>query len=299
MTAIHEIAVSVPAGVPLASLAESLGLSSMDVRVFRRLHGLDRVAMATGQTWTEQMLRAASGLTTLTAEAGRVRYLIAARSALPLSYTRAFPLSDIAATLGLRDDVICFALAEHACASGLLAIDLAGRMLARDRDPEALALVLAGEKAGPPEMQHIPNTSILAEGSAAVIVSADGGRDRVLSYASRTGDGTTSYDESYHDTVATTLDEAVAAAGLGWDDVKIVLPHNVNRVSWVRIAGILGLPIERIYLDNVPAFAHSFSADPFINYIDARSAGRLEPGDAYVMAAAGIRTVASAMVVRH
>ena len=48
MTAIREIAVSVPAGVPLASLAEGLGLSSMDVRVFQRLHGLDRVATAVG-----------------------------------------------------------------------------------------------------------------------------------------------------------------------------------------------------------------------------------------------------------
>jgi 3-oxoacyl-[acyl-carrier-protein] synthase-3 len=300
MTALREIAVHVPPAVPLSSLAGHLRLSALDVRVFQRLHGLENVIMATGMTWSDQVLAAATGLTGLAADADRIRYVLAARSELPVSYTQAFPLRDVAVKLGLRDDVICFMVAEHACASGLLAVDLAGRLLRRDGDATALALVLAGEKANTPEIQHIPNSTIMAEGSAAVLVSADGERDRLLSYVSRTGDGgAATYDEDYPYVFADTLSEAVRTAGLGWDDIALVLPHNVNRVSWVRIARLLELPVERIYLDNVAAQAHSFSADAFINYVDARAGGRLRRGDAYLMAASGIRTVASAMVLRH
>ncbi len=289
----------VPAAVPLASLGEHLGLAPMDVRVFQRLHGLENVLMDADRDYAEQMVEAAAGLRGLADDADRIRYVIAARSELPVSHTQPFPLREIAIKLGLRDDVICFVVAEHACASGLLAIDLAGRLLSRDIQTGSLALVLTGEKASSPEVQHIPDITIMAEGAAAVIVSADGDRDRLLSYVSRTGDGSTTYQEGYADTFAAALDEAVRAAGLTWDDVTVVLPHNVNRVSWVRVARILGLPVDRVHLDNVPAQAHSFSADSFINYADVTASGRLRPGDAYVMAASGINTVASAMVFRH
>ncbi|WP_027343319.1 3-oxoacyl-[acyl-carrier-protein] synthase III C-terminal domain-containing protein [Hamadaea tsunoensis] len=299
MTALHEVAAFVPPSVPLASLGDHLGLSPMDVRVFERLHGLRDVAMATGTDWPDQVLAAAERLTGLPAYADRIRYVIAARSELPMAYTRPFPLHDIAAKLGLPDDVICFALAEHACASGLLAVHTAGRLLARDAVPGGLALVLTGEKASLPEVQHIPNQTIMAEGAAAVVVGDGGDRDRVLAYASRTGDGVVSYQDSYHDVFVDAMNEAVATAGLTWDDITVVLPHNVNRVSWVRIARQLGLPIERIFLDNVPKQAHSFSSDAFINYADVTAAGGLRPGDAYMMTASGVNTVASVMVLRH
>jgi 3-oxoacyl-[acyl-carrier-protein] synthase III len=92
------------------------------------------------------------------------------------------------------------------------------------------------------------------------------------------------------------LRDAVHDAGLTLDDIAVILPHNVNRVSWARVARLLGLPEERVYLDNVPALGHCFSADSFINYVDARATGRLRRGDAYVMAAAGTGAVVSTMV---
>jgi 3-oxoacyl-[acyl-carrier-protein] synthase-3 len=300
MTAVREIAVHVPPSVPLASLADHLGLSTMDVRVFKRLHGLENVAMAGDLDWPGQLLAAAAGLTSLDEARHRIRYVIAARSEVPAARREPFPLDGVAARLGLRDDVMCFMLAEHACASALLAIDLAGRLLARDREPGGLALIFAGEKASDPRVQLIPDMTVMAEGSAALLVAADGERDRVLSYTSATPEtAEASYEDGYSDRLAEVMTEAVTKAGLTWDDITLVLPHNVNRVSWVRTARLLDLPIERVHLDNVAAQAHSFSADSFINYVDARAAGRLRPDDAYVMAASGVHSVVSAMVFRH
>src|SRR5690349_12474066 len=103
MIALHDVAVHVPPAVPLEDLAEKLNLSTLDVRAFRRLHGLDRIAMDGKATWPELALRAASALTRLNAERERVRYVIAARSVLPASLTAAFPLDDICGELGLGD----------------------------------------------------------------------------------------------------------------------------------------------------------------------------------------------------
>ncbi len=47
--------------------------------------------------------------------------------------------------------------------------------------------------------------------------------------------------------------------------LDLVLPHNVNRYSWSTTARLLGLPLDRIYLENVPKTGHCFCADPFIN----------------------------------
>jgi 3-oxoacyl-[acyl-carrier-protein] synthase-3 len=99
--------------------------------------------------------------------------------------------------------------------------------------------------------------------------------------------------------VADVAREAVREAGLGWDDIGIVLPHNVNRVSWVQIAKLIGLPLDRVYLDGIPRYGHCFAADPFLNYVAARDAGLLVPGRPYMMVAAGLGAVASAMVLCH
>jgi len=77
------------------------------------------------------------------------------------------------------------------------------------------------------------------------------------------------------------------------------LPHNVNTVSWIRLSRALGLPVDRVLLDNVPISGHGFCADAFINYVTAVNLGRLRPGDRYLIAAVGSGATFSAMVVEH
>ena len=62
-------------------------------------------------------------------------------------------------------------------ASAMLAIDLAGRLLAADEDPDALALILAGEKAFTRDAQVLPGISVFGEAAAACLVRSQGPRD--------------------------------------------------------------------------------------------------------------------------
>ncbi|MGO2740508.1 MAG: 3-oxoacyl-[acyl-carrier-protein] synthase III C-terminal domain-containing protein, partial [Cellulosimicrobium funkei] len=280
--------------------------------------GLREVCTAPGQTLTDLLVAAARAVPGLAGNEHRVRYVLGARTIATVAPVGMNPLHDAATRLGL-DHAVVWTLTQHACASALLAVDLAGRLLASDGDPDALALVLTGEKAFSPGSRLIEGTTIMGEGTAACLVAASGpagssadgpaSGSPVLAYATRTlgeyhqvplpEDLASPFGVAYTEVLAEVVLEAVERAGLTLNDLALVLPHNVNRVSWRRLCARLGLPLARVRLDDVPVTGHCFGADSFIGYAAARAEGRLRPGDPFLMVAVGLGATFSAMVLRH
>src|ERR1700722_13494784 len=318
MTALEAVAVYLPpARVPVESLADSLGLTEMQVKLFRRFHGLREVGRDPDCSLEDLLMRAAAGLEALPGQEHRVRYVLYARAMPVVAPYPANPLHDVCHALGL-DHALAFTVTHQSCASGLLAIDMAGRLLAGDADragdgqdpAEApLALVLSGEKAFTREAQVFADTTVFGEGAAACLVSASGSRDRVLAYAadvrgefdSDTGENDGRLQREYRPTLSEVMRQALDAAGLTLDDIRLVLPHNVNLVTWQRMCLLLGFPRDRVLLDNIPTSGHVFCADLFANYQTARERGLLHPGDRYLAAAVGAGGAATfaAMVFEH
>ncbi|WP_031469281.1 3-oxoacyl-[acyl-carrier-protein] synthase III C-terminal domain-containing protein [Sciscionella sediminilitoris] len=306
MTAIVSVAAYFPPSVALETLAVPLGLEPAKVRRFVRLYGLSGICRS--DHGEAGLLRAAAaGLDP--ALLTRVRYVVRART---VAFAAPYPdgvLAEVLDPLGLGA-LPRFAVTEQACASGLLAIDLCGRLLAEDGDPDALALVLLGEKAFTPAVTMIPDVAVMGEASAAVLVGAGDRGDTVLGYASRSfGRADAEYAMSeeaaaefrarYVPTLAEVIAEAADRAGTALDEIELVLPHNVNRISWVRAARELGLDKDRIFLDNVARTGHCFCADPFLNYHTAAETGRLREGGRYLLTSVGLGSTFAAMVVRH
>ena len=158
-----------------------------------------------------------------------------------------------------------------------------------------LALVLAGEKAFTREAQMFTDTTVFGEGASACLVSAFGARDRLLAYASNvrgefdsaTGENDARLQREYRPSLAEVMRQALDAAGLTLDDIRVVLPHNVNLVTWQRMCLLLDFPVDRVVLDNIPTSGHVFCADVFVNYQTACERGLLQPGDRYLAAAVG------------
>ncbi len=319
MTTLVDVGAHVPATrVPIRDLADELGLDRLELGVFERFFGLREVCTAPGQTLTDLLVAAARAVPGLAGSEHRVRYVLGARTIATVAPVGVNPLHDAATRLGL-DHAVVWTLTQHACASALLAVDLAGRLLASDGDPDALALVLTGEKAFSPGSRLIEGTTIMGEGTAACLVAASGAAGSsadgpapgspVLAYATRTlgeyhqvplpEDLAGPFGVAYTEVLAEVVLEAVERAGLTLDDLALVLPHNVNRVSWRRLCARLGLPLARVRLDDVPVTGHCFGADSFIGYAAARAEGRLRPGDPFLMVAVGLGATFSAMVLRH
>lgn len=311
MTAIEAVSVYLPDQVAtIEELGGRIGHTPRQIRMYRRFYGLAEVRHAPEESLAELLAAAAGKMTALTGREQRVRYIVHARTLQSVSPYPHNPLHDARRMLGL-EHAAAFTLTEHACASGLLAVDLVGRLLRASGDPEALGLVFAGEKTFTRLARYIPDTTYMGEGVAAVLVQArDTGGDVVRGYASRTrgefaaglwmeAELAGRFGEIYEETLAEVILQAAEQAGIAVTDLRLILPHNVNRHSWRRLCRRIGLPAERAYLDNVPVTGHCFGADSFINLASAGSLGMLHPGDLYLMAAVGLGATFSAMVFQH
>ncbi|MFG3054851.1 3-oxoacyl-[acyl-carrier-protein] synthase III C-terminal domain-containing protein [Kitasatospora sp. NPDC048239] len=310
MTALEAVAVHLPhQTVPIEAVGERIGLTPRQLRLFRRFHGLDQLRLDPDGTLLDLLGSAVEALPELRGREHHVRFVVHARS-MPVAEPYPFnPLHQLLDRYGLAH-ARAFTVTHHACAVGLLAVDVAGRLLAADPDPQALALVLAGEKTFTKDAQVVPETGIFAEGAAACLVSAAGERNRVLSYAVRhrpefdgrlaeDPDLLARYQREYPAVMIEAVEAALDQAGLDLSDLAAILPHNVNQASWRMISKRIGFPLEKVVLDNVAAVGHSFAADSLINLHTATTRGLLQPGDRYLIAAAGIGATFSAMAVEH
>jgi len=316
MTALEAVSVYMPPlRIPIESLAGPLGLTDTQVKLFRRFHGLREVSRDPEASLYDLLMKAAAGLDALRGQEHRVRYVLYARTMPVVAPYPVNPLHEVCHALGL-DHALAFTVTHQSCASGLLAIDIAGRLLAADTadGPDGqgsgpLALVLAGEKAFTREAQMFTDTTVFGEGASACLVSAFGAHDRLLAYASNvrgefdsaTGENDARLQREYRPSLAEVMRQALDEAGLTLDDIRVVLPHNVNLVTWQRMCRLLDFPVVRVVLDNVPTSGHVFCADVFVNYQTARERGLLQPGDRYLAAAVGAGGGATfaAMVFEH
>ncbi|MFJ6194890.1 3-oxoacyl-[acyl-carrier-protein] synthase III C-terminal domain-containing protein [Micromonospora sp. NPDC092111] len=315
MTALDAVSVYLPQRrVPIESLAGPLDLTEMQVRLFRRFHGLGEVRRDPDLSLHDLLLNAATGLTALRGQEHRIRFVLYGRAFPVVVPYPANPLHDVCRALGLGH-ALAFTLTQQSCASALLAIDVAGRLLRAEpagrHEPgaEPLALVLTGEKAFTRDAQFIPATSVFSEGASACLVSANGPRDRLLAYACEQrgefdvagGASVARFQREYRPALAEVIGRALDGAGVALQDVRLVLPHNVNIVTWQRLCRLIGLPVDRVLLDNVRETGHVFCADAFANYRTACERGLLSPGDRYLVAAVGAGDGATfaAMVFEH
>ncbi|QGQ20840.1 hypothetical protein GC089_02645 [Cellulomonas sp. JZ18] len=148
----------------------------------------------------------------------------------------------------------------------------------------------------------------MGESAAACLVSASAECDVVLSLATRrlgrfstlhlTGDEPKAYSDAYVPTLTEVMRDALAGAGVEPADVRMILPHNVNRIWWRAACKELGVPRDRVHLDLLPVVGHCFGADQLVNRTDAGHKDLLAPGDHYLMVAAGLGGEFAAMVLR-
>lgn len=294
-----------PGRIAVPDLQGPLGLSAGDIRLLTRFLGLDRIADAGQLTVADLLLYAGEGALAGT-DRSRVAYLVHTHTA-QVAPSNMRLIGSLRRKLGL-DEARAFDMSHQSCVTGLYALRVLEALL-RAEPPGSTALLLAGEKVFSPAMRLLPRATILGDAAAACLVALDGPGDTVLSVAHRTlgefhraqnmpPDLHARYRDVYSPTLAAVMQEAVLAAGLTMDQIRLVLPHNVNRYSWSVTARHLSLPLDRVYLENVPKTGHCFCADPFVNLASARAEGAVRPGDVLLMASAGEGGTFAAVALR-
>ncbi|RPF19999.1 3-oxoacyl-[acyl-carrier-protein] synthase III C-terminal domain-containing protein [Myceligenerans xiligouense] len=302
-TAIRDIGVHLPAASePVEDVLRRNGVPEREHGFYRDIFGFGRVRREPGRSLEDQLADAARPL--LDAHvAASIRYVIHAPT---VQFTAPYPeavTARVATMLGL-DRAVPFALSQHACASALLAVEAAGLLLDHC-DPGDQALVLAGEKTFRGEGEVIEGSAVMGEGMAAVLVGREG--DRMLTLATRTLGGfdaapflaveaERAFTAAYVEALSGVIRDALEDAGLPAGDVDHVFPHNVNRISWLRVRRQVGLG-DVIRLGGQGTRGHCFGADPFLAWHENRA--RMRPGDRYLLVAAGLGATLTAALFEH
>jgi 3-oxoacyl-[acyl-carrier-protein] synthase-3 len=309
-TTLQRIVVHVP-GPPVSveEAATGLDLSPHQVRMFRRI-GLDQLGWAPRadmfdlvSTPARTLLGAAPGV------GSSIRYLVYAHSISDLTPADVLAADRLRDLLGLSD-TDAFALTHLNCVSGLEGLDVAGELLRAGGDPDARALVVTGENPAAARTRHIVNTSLLGHAATACLVGLDGQGGRVLSYAVRTAgefaDGLllgrelqARFGDTYSALVVGVIEEALRRADMSLDDVAMLVPHNVNVTSWRRLCDQLGLSPDRVFLDNVARYSHTYSCDPYLNLHTMHERGLIASGSRYLLVSVGLGATYGAMVIEY
>src|SRR5271155_4577821 len=130
MTAIEAVATYLPDHrVPIEDRIARLDLKPMQAKLFRRFLGLSEIRLDPDGTLLDLLLAGVARLGALRGREHQVSYVLYARTMPVVVPYPLNPLHELCRLCGL-DHAIAFTVTHHACATGLLAIDIAGRLLA-------------------------------------------------------------------------------------------------------------------------------------------------------------------------
>jgi 3-oxoacyl-[acyl-carrier-protein] synthase-3 len=94
------------------------------------------------------------------------------------------------------------------------------------------------------------------------------------------------------------IDECMKATGLSVDDVRLVIPHQVNTRIIDAATSRMGFPPDKVYL-NIHKYGNTGGASVAIAHDEARRQGLLGPGDVAVLIAFGGGLTWAGAVVKH
>jgi 3-oxoacyl-[acyl-carrier-protein] synthase III len=285
--------------------AAELGLSSTELKMFKRYYGFDLFRVDNRQPVVDLLDGAMSSLVARHPRLRTELQIVA----------HCHTISDIT-TFGpdalewlrgrhVPDSTEVMSLTMNHCAIGVSMFQFMDAFLAAG----GLGVLLIGEKAFHRTVRLIENTSIMGEAAAAILV---GHSDGILKYlgghtthqgefsvisGDPSGGSVVGFGASYYDFMVSHIREALSKQNVGIDDIRYVFPHNVNTASWRRIATSLEIAPEKIYMQNIARYGHCFGADPFVSVLDAFEQGLLAVGDTVLLISAGLGgTVATALM---
>jgi 3-oxoacyl-[acyl-carrier-protein] synthase III len=218
----------------------------------------------------------------------------------PLPFFK-YPASQLQHALGLPH-VPVLGVTQLACCAFQGCVRLASGILHSEPEIDDILCVTADRFPKSANREIVYN--VMSDGACAAVVSRNVSRHRLLSTAQLSRgiywDGEASHDRLIAATfplVRQVFVEALARAQVDVEELKLVIPHNINARCWDILAHVLGVPAERIYTENIARIGHAVASDNTINYIDAWNEGRLRAGDKVALLVTGFGAHWNCMIV--
>ena len=148
--------------------------------------------------------------------------------------------------------------------------------------------------------------NLVSDGACAVLIERGSNRNRLLAerqitkgYYWNCAALANEIVAAYFPTARTIIRDTLTEAGLDAGRLARIIPHNVSKRSWEILMQLTGLPLDRLYAENIGAKGHVISGDNFINLKDAESGGELQPGDLVLMFNFGFGASWACLLIEH
>jgi len=214
-----------------------------------------------------------------------------------------YPVTKLQYELGLERAFVS-GVSQAGCTGLMTAIRLATDFLAAH--PSAARVICSSADVLPAGASREFMYNVISDGACAVLVERDGPRNRILAHRHVTKgyywDATSMKNEiiaAYFPTAQRVVHDTLDGIGLARGDIARVIPHNVSLRSWEILMGLLELPRERLFADNIAPNGHVIAADNFINLKDAADRGLVRPGDRLLLFNFGFGANWACMVLEH
>ena len=213
-----------------------------------------------------------------------------------------YPVARLAAELGCPH-ARALTLSEQGCSGLFSAIELAWAQL-QTSSPDAI-LCLAADRL-PAGGQREVTFNLMSDGAGALLLQRGAERNRVLSVHQLSEAGYWDTPRYQHELIAAyfpmaerAITGALERAGLRLADIRWFVPANVSHRSWTILADLLGLPLDRVFTDNITRVGHTVSCDLIINLADMERRGLLRPGDRLLAFTFGFGASWSTLILEH
>jgi len=290
---------------PVTLMRDKLGLTDAEMKVYTRLYGLANVPIH--RRPIEEMIAPAvqALIDGNVLDPSRVKYLIHCHTAqMVWPFMRSLP-TEICHLTGLKRAVGLGMTASN-CATTMVALRCVEALLAGEAD-DSLAIVVTADQAFSKTLRWIPNTTMCGDAAAALLLSKSGPGSRLIGLRTntfgqhargiwQTREEAGEFDRTYPERLAQVMQQCLDDCQLAWSEVRMVFPHNVNMFSWQRVSKMMGVPMDRIFLDLLPETGHCFGADMLFNWAIGRERGHVAPGDKVMVATAGMGAIFAAAV---
>lgn len=189
----------------------------------------------------------------------------------------------------------CVMTIEQQCVSVMQAVQIAASLIDSGVGSN---IMIACISHGMQQDERFIGTTIIGDGAAIYIIGKENCEAKIIDALS-ISDGSYSYN-AYHKKTeevdflqdvrrgTNTVHEILSRKGLEAQDLKMIIPQNVNYHVYYLYSKFLGIDREKIYLKNIFDGGHLRDVDTIRNYVDALRDYPLLSGDKFMLFGSGL-----------
>lgn len=294
--------------VSIQNMKEHTNLSDNMLGIFEKIYGLKDILVENEKKILDILCLAISDLLHHTEiNVNDIRYLIHSHTGnMLIPFGESLP-QQIKVRFELIN-AIAFGTTMHKCMSSLKALEVLSVLI--NKSKKSYALLLTGEISFTKALRLIPKSSISGDAAAVALISNRGSHHQLL--ASETillpgysegiylsDEKLQQFDREFIPIMTKTILTAIHKAKIDLDSIALILPHNVNYLTWKNIAKALNISNDIIYFNNIAHFGHCFSSDGLLNLVFAIKENRIQKKNYYIMAGCGMGFFFSCSVFKY